>query len=329
MIHLFAKHRLLSLLIIILATWLIVGFLGSGFLSTSTASVVLSNSLILLCVSVGGMIVILTKNIDVSCGSILGLSAVTLGLALNNGISLAPAIALCLLLGTGAGLINGLLVNRLGIPSIIATLGTLGLFRGLMLIMTGGQWIEQLPKSLKSLASNIVPSISPLTIATALAVIMIAFALRTRRGQYFYATGDNRIAARHLGLPVNRIEIFAFMISGFMAALAGVIFSAQIGFIPNQAGSAIELKAIAANVLGGISLLGGSGSILGVILSVMFLTSIDSALVFLKIPAYWNDLIAGAILLIILLIDGRVRLFIDRVLRQKRYQVISKTESAS
>ena len=100
---------------------------------------------------------------------------------------------------------------------------------------------------------------------------------------------------------------------------AGIVFAAQIGFIPNQAGSGIELKAIAANVLGGVSLLGGVGSAVGVFVAVIFLTAIDSALVFLRIPAFWNDFIAGAILLLVIFVDGRVRMAVNARIRAKRY----------
>jgi AI-2 transport system permease protein len=268
------------------------------------------------------MIVILTRNIDVSCGSVLGLSAAVLGLSLNAGVSLPLAIAFCLAIGAAAGAFNGLMVAYLGIPSIVATLGTLGLYRGIMLVLTGGRWIEDLPQDLKALAVNLGFGFSALTIVVLTLVAFTWIVLRrTRFGRYFYAVGDNYAAAHHLGVPVKLVQFSAFVAMGVCAALAGLVFAAQIGFIPNQAGNGVELKAIAVNVLGGVSLLGGSGSVAGVFTAAIFLTSIDSALVFLKIPAFWNDFIAGAILLIVLLLDGRIRLLIDRRIRARRYAV--------
>jgi AI-2 transport system permease protein len=270
-------------------------------------------------IALGVFPVILTRNIDVSGGSVLGLSAVTLGLSLNAGIAMPIAIAMTLGAGLAAGAANGALVAILGVPSIVATLGTLGLFRGVMLIATGGEWIEELPETLKALGAKSLGGLSVMGICAGLVIIAVWAFLRSRRGRWVMVVGDNRAAARHLGLPVKRIEFLAFVWGGGMAALAGITFASQIGFVPNQAGTGIELRAIAALVLGGISLLGGVGSVAGVVIGVIFFTSIDTALVFLKIPAYWNDLIGGAMLLTVLLIDGRLRIALEARDRAARY----------
>ncbi|MDQ0323204.1 AI-2 transport system permease protein [Pararhizobium capsulatum DSM 1112] len=312
----------MTLLLILVVAYVAIGATAPGYLSGATASTVLSSSLVLMLISLGTMVVILTRNIDVSSGSVLGLSAAVLGLSVNAGVGLPMAIALCLFTGVAAGAFNGLMVAYLGIPSIVATLGTLGLYRGIMLVMTGGRWIEDLPQGLKALAGNLGFGFSALTVVVVVLIVGLwLFLRRTRFGRFFYAVGDNKAAAHHLGVPVRRVQFFAFVATGLCAALAGIVFSAQIGFIPNQAGNGIELKAIAVNVLGGVSLLGGTGSVAGVVAAVIFITSIDSALVFLKIPAYWNDFIAGALLLSVLLLDGRIRQVIHRRIRARRYAV--------
>lgn len=322
MLDLFAKNRVATLILVLALAYAAIGAAAPGYLSGATLSSVLSSSLVLMLISLGNMIVILTRNIDVSSGSVLGLSAAVLGLSLNAGMSLPLAIAACLLTGAVAGAFNGLMVAYLGIPSIVATLGTLGLYRGIMLVMTGGRWIEDLPQGLKALASNLGFGFSSLTVVVLALVVLTWIGLRkTRFGRFFYAVGDNKAAAHHLGVPVRRVQFAAFVATGICSAIAGLVFAAQIGFIPNQAGNGIELKAIAVNVLGGVSLLGGTGSVAGVFAAVIFITSIDSALVFLKIPAYWNDFIAGALLLSVLLLDGRIRQLIDRRIRARRYAV--------
>ena len=322
MLDLFARNRVATLLAVLAVAYLSIGAMAPGYLSGTTVSLVLSSSLVLMLVSLGTMIVILTRNIDVSSGSVLGLSAAVLGLSLNAGFGLPMSIVFCLLTGLVAGAFNGLLVAILGIPSIVATLGTLGLYRGIMLVLTGGRWIEDLPQGLKALAASVGFGLSSLAILVLLLVAAAWLVLkRTRFGRSFYAVGDNAAAAHHLGVPVRRVRFLAFVGAGLGAALAGRVFSAQIGFIPNPAGNGIELKAIAVNVLGGVSLLGGTGSVLGVFSAVIFITSIDSALVFLKIPAYWNDFIAGALLLGVLLLDGRIRQLIDRRIRARRYAI--------
>lgn len=125
--------------------------------------------------------------------------------------------------------------------------------------------------------------------------------------------------ARQLGVRTEAIRIVAFSLNGCMAALAGIVFASQIGFIPNQTGTGLEMKAIAACVLGGISLLGGSGAIIGAVLGAWFLTQIDSVLVLLRIPAWWNDFIAGLVLLAVLVFDGRLRCALERNLRRQKY----------
>ncbi len=319
MLNWIARDRVATLLLVTIAVLLAVGVAAPGFLAPSTASMIWSNGLVLMLIALGVFPVILTRNIDVSGGSVLGLSAVTLGLSLNAGIAMPIAIAMTLGAGLAAGAVNGVLVAVLGVPSIVATLGTLGLFRGVMLIATGGEWIEELPETLKALGAKSLGGLSVMGICAGLVIIAVWAFLRSRRGRWVMVVGDNRAAARHLGLPVKRIEFLAFVWGGGMAALAGITFASQIGFVPNQAGTGIELRAIAALVLGGISLLGGVGSVAGVVIGVIFFTSIDTALVFLKIPAYWNDLIGGAMLLTVLLIDGRLRIALEARDHAARY----------
>ncbi|ABA81106.1 autoinducer 2 ABC transporter permease LsrC [Rhodobacter sphaeroides] len=315
-----ARDRVATLFIVTVLVLLAVGAAAPGFLSVRTAGIIWSNGLVLMLVALGIFPVILTRNIDVSGGSVLGLSAVTLGLTLNQGLPLPLASAAAVGTGILAGALSGLLVAVLRVPSIVATLGTLGLFRGVMLIATGGEWIEDLPEDLKALGAKSFAGLSVMGMVTAAAIVAVWLFLRSRRGGWVFVTGDNRAAAHHLGLPVKWIEFLVFVWGGAMYALAGIAFAAQIGFVPNQAGSGIELRAIAALVLGGVSLLGGVGTVAGVVIGVIFFTSIDTSLVFLRIPAYWNDLIGGAMLLAVLLIDGRLRIALEARDRAARYR---------
>lgn len=258
--------------------------------------------------------------LDVSVGSITGMCAVLLGMLLNAGYSLPVACVATLLLGLLAGFFNGVLVAWLKIPAIVATLGTLGLYRGIMLLWTGGKWIEGLPAELKQLSVPLLLGVSAIGWLTIILVAFMAWLLaKTAFGRSFYATGDNLQGARQLGVRTEAIRIVAFSLNGCMAALAGIMFASQIGFIPNQTGTGLEMKAIAACVLGGISLLGGSGAIIGAVLGAWFLTQIDSVLVLLRIPAWWNDFIAGLVLLAVLVFDGRLRCALERNLRRQKY----------
>ncbi|HIE8502451.1 TPA: autoinducer 2 ABC transporter permease LsrC [Klebsiella pneumoniae] len=314
------KNRELSAFFAIVALFVVLVALNPAYFSLQTLAMIFASSQILCLLALGATLVMLTRNIDVSVGSTVGLCAIAAGVALNNGYGLATAIAFALAIGALAGAFNGLLVVGLRIPAIVATLGTLGLYRGVMLLWTGGKWIEGLPDSLKSLSEPAFLGVSPLGWLVLALLLAGGWLLsRTAFGRDFYAVGDNLAAARQLGVAVNRTRMLAFTLNGMLAACAGIVFAAQIGFVPNQTGSGLEMKAIAACVLGGISLLGGTGTLLGAFLGAFFLTQIDTVLVLFRLPAWWNDFIAGLVLLGVLVLDGRLRQALARHQRALKY----------
>ncbi|QHW95474.1 autoinducer 2 ABC transporter permease LsrC [Klebsiella variicola] len=314
------KNRELSAFFAIVALFVVLVALNPAYFSLQTLAMIFASSQILCLLALGATLVMLTRNIDVSVGSTVGLCAIAVGVALNNGYGLATAIAFALTIGALAGAFNGLLVVGLRIPAIVATLGTLGLYRGVMLLWTGGKWIEGLPDSLKSLSEPAFIGVSLLGWLVLALLLAGGWLLsRTAFGRDFYAVGDNLAAARQLGVAVNRTRMLAFTLNGMLAACAGIVFAAQIGFVPNQTGSGLEMKAIAACVLGGISLLGGTGTLLGAFLGAFFLTQIDTVLVLFRLPAWWNDFIAGLVLLGVLVLDGRLRQALARHQRALKY----------
>ncbi len=313
------KNRELSAFFAIVALFVVLVALNPAYFSLQTLAMIFASSQILCLLALGATLVMLTRNIDVSVGSTVGLCAIAVGVALNNGYGLATAIAFALAIGALAGAFNGLLVVGLRIPAIVATLGTLGLYRGVMLLWTGGKWIEGLPDSLKSLSEPAFIGVSPLGWLVLALLLAGGWLLsRTAFGRDFYAVGDNLAAARQLGVAVNRTRMLAFT-QRYAGGLRRIVFAAQIGFVPNQTGSGLEMKAIAACVLGGISLLGGTGTLLGAFLGAFFLTQIDTVLVLFRLPAWWNDFIAGLVLLGVLVLDGRLRQALARHQRALKY----------
>ncbi|AFF25166.1 autoinducer 2 ABC transporter permease LsrC [Pasteurella multocida] len=291
---------------------------GSGF-HLQTLAMIFNSAQIVILLAIGATFVTLTRNIDVSVGSTMGLCAVIAGSLLNAGFG-ASAFVITLCCGLLAGLFNGILVTLLRIPAIVATLGTLGLYKGIMLLITGGKWIEGLPQDLKTLSAPAFLHISPIGwLLLGLIGLTYFFLTKMKAGRDFYAVGDNLQGALQLGVRVNQVRIAAFAINGTMAALAGIVFASQIGFVPNSTGNGLEMKAIAACVLGGISLLGGAGNIIGAVLGAYFLIQIDSILVLLKVPAYWNNFVAGLVLLAVLVFDGRIRVMINNNIKLQRY----------
>jgi AI-2 transport system permease protein len=305
------KAREVSIIILIIAFIGTVGAINSKFVSGNSLLLLVSSSIILLILAVGQSFVLLTAEIDVSVGSTMGISAAVCGLLLTNGVSGWLAALVALFVGIFAGVFNGIGVACLKIPAIIMTLGTLGILRGLMIILTGGEWIEDIPNYFKKLSSADFIGL-PLPVWIGLILLIAAFLVLklTKIGRYFYAVGDNAEGARLIGIPVSRIRVLAFVLSGFSASIAGIIFVMNIGFIPNQTGNGMELQVIAAAVLGGVSLNGGLGTVFGAGLGAIFLTAINSSLIYLKIPAYWNNAISGFLLLLIVISDSRFQSYL-------------------
>ncbi|MGE7632318.1 ABC transporter permease subunit [Bacillus paramycoides] len=294
-----------SIIILLLLYIAFVGVMNPSFVQFSSLSLIMKSSVILVILAIGQSFVLFTKNIDVSVGSSMGLSAAVCGMLLTDGYSTFISIFAAIILGALIGLVNGIGVTKFRVPAIIMTLGMLGIIRGAMLIFTGGKWIEDIPNEYKQISSIMMLGI-PITVWTVLIILLLLyfFLMKVQIGRYFYAVGDNEDGARLIGIPVDEVKIFAFIISGISAGLAGCIFVMNIGFVPNQTGTGIELQVIAAAVLGGIHLKGGTGSIFGAALGALFLEVISSSLVFLKIPAFWNSAISGFLLLLIIILDS-------------------------
>ncbi|ENB9402003.1 TPA: ABC transporter permease subunit [Bacillus cereus] len=294
-----------SIILLLLIYIAIVGMINPSFIQFSSLSLLMKSSVILVVLAIGQSFVLFTKNIDVSVGSSMGLSAAVCGMMLTNEYSASLSIFAAITLGTIIGFVNGIGVAMFRVPAIIMTLGMLGIVRGAMLIFTGGKWIEDIPNDFKQLSSIVILGL-PITVWFVLIILLLLyfFLRKVPFGRYFYAVGDNEDGARLIGIPVNKVKVCAFIISGISAALAGCIFVMNIGFISNQTGTGLELQVIAAAVLGGIHLKGGTGSLFGAALGALFLETISSSLVFLKIPAFWNNAISGFLLLLIIILDS-------------------------
>lgn len=300
------KARELSILLLMVAYIILVGTFNHEFVTGDTLSLLVKASVILLVMAIGQSFVLFTSNIDVSVGSIMGLSAAICGVLLTSGYNVWAVTVIVLITGAIIGLINGVGVAFLKIPSIIMTLGMLGIIRGCMLIYTKGMWIEDIPNYYKKLSGLKLLGLNfPVWIAFIVIFFTHLFLKKIKFGRYFYAVGDNKDGARLVGIPVGKVQLLAFMLSGISAAIAGMVFVMNIGFVPNQTGSGLELQVIAAAVLGGVSLTGGLGSVVGASLGAVFFTVINTSLIYMKIPAYWNNALSGLLLLLIVVGDSK------------------------
>lgn len=300
-LKIFIKNPELLILSLMAIYFLTIGIINPDFLSFNTIVRILFNAIILFFITLGVSIVITTKHVDVSVGSLLGLSATLGGTVLNSTGSIP--LLLIVTLGTGilGGLLNGIGVAFLGVSAIIMTLGTMGMFRGLLISFTGGSWIQTVPEFYMEY-SKIKFLGLPAMIWFAFIILIITWYLftKTRYGRYFYAVGNNSRGALLQGIPADLITVLSFVISGFFAGIAALVYISQIGAIPNMAGTGMETEAIAAAVIGGVSLSGGKGNPIGAALGAILIQTINYSLVYLKLPGYWNSFISGFMLLSII-----------------------------
>ena len=302
------KSREFLVLALLAAMILAVSTVNTAVLRPITLINIVNSSLFLMLIAIGQMFVVMTRGIDVSVGAIAGLAAVIFGLALNAGIPLPIAMLCALATGLVCGCVNAAGIVFIGVPPIIMTLGTLGAYRGLMRVLTGGSWIESIPQTIKALAVTRYLSVPLMVWAVAVLVVVLAILLsRIKAVRNFYAVGDNREGAYLLGIDVRTTEFTAYALAGLFSGAAAIVFAGQIGFVPMQTGSGQELKAIAAVVLGGVSLMGGTGSIWSAVIGAVFLTAVDSMMIFLKVPGSWNNAVAGGVLLAVVVSDYLIR----------------------
>lgn len=252
--------------------------------------------------------VIATGGIDLSVGSILGLTAILTGVFWQNvGMPLPAAAAAAIAVGTLAGFVNGAIITRFGVPPLIATLATLALYRGLAEGISQARSVRGYPDWFYVLGQGEVLSVpTQLWILAAAAVVASIILAYTRWGRTVYAIGSNEVASRFSGLSVERTKLALYTASGFAAAVAGVIFVSRVSTTRSDMGTGIELDAITAVVLGGTSIFGGRGSYAGTIVGALILRVLDTLLTLMRMPEGMRVLLFGLIILIVTAIYVRL-----------------------
>jgi rhamnose transport system permease protein len=250
--------------------------------------------------------VIVTGGIDLSVGSILGMTAILLGVFWKNlGLPLPLAIFLALVVGTLAGFLNGLIITRFRVPPLIATLGTLALYRGIAEGVSQARSIRGYPEWFYVLGQGDVLGVpTQLWIFAVVAVLAAVVLGYTTWGRTTYAIGSNEVAARFSGLPVDRTKILIYAASGLAAAIAGVIFVSRVSTTRSDMGTGIELDAITAVVLGGTSIFGGRGTIIGTLLGLILIQALKNGLSLAGVKSDGTVVLIGAVLILTILISN-------------------------
>ena len=310
-----------TLLVLLLVFTVILGAsLSEQFLTGDNLSFATSDLMEKAIMALGLTLVILAGEIDLSVASVLGLSSAIVGGLVSSGAPLALAIAAALAAGAVCGLFNGLLVARLGLPSLVVTLGTLALYRGLAFVVLGDEPVSNFPEGFTSFGFESVPgTLIPWTsiLFVVLAIITFFVLHRSWIGREIYAVGNNAEAARFSGIDVDRLRIGLFVTSATLAALAGVVFTARFASARPDNGVGFELDVIAAVLLGGVSIFGGRGTLIGVILGLFLIGGLRNALGLADVGAERQSIVVGSLLIVSVIGTNALLQVQERVARRR------------
>jgi rhamnose transport system permease protein len=321
------RSRELSIFLVLVAVVVVATAKSSSFLFSADGwRNFLLNPSILLLLAVGQAVVIITRNVDLSVGSVMALTAYLTGRLFieQPGLPIVAVFGIGILAGAVLGLVNGALVAYGNVPALVITLGTLYIYRGIMLTWAGSDRINagDLPADFLSLGTKSVLTIPLLTIIAMVVLVVVGYYLYTARGgREFYAIGSDPAAAVLYGLNVKRRILAAFILSGALAGLAGVLYTARYGTVSSSVGTGIELQAVAAVVIGGVAIFGGSGTVWGAAIGAFLLVTINRALPSLGIEDFWQRAVVGALIL------GAIVL--DRVLAARQARKLAEAREIS
>ena len=288
----------LALVLLIVVTAVV----NPRFLSAQSVKDLLLGSTILAILATGQAIVVITRNVDLSVGSVLGLSAFATGslFVAAPGTPIPVAVVLGMVLGAVLGAVNGVLIAAARVPALVVTLGTLYVFRGIDYTWATGKQINaaDMPSAFLRMGTQAVLGVPVLALFAVVVLVIAGYYMRSfRSGRELYAIGSEPAAARLSGIPVGRRIFGAFVVSGALAGLAGVLHAARFGTLDANAGINSELNVVAAVVVGGVAIFGGSGSVYGAALGAVLLTTIGAALPVLGVSPFWQRAAVGALIL--------------------------------
>ena len=302
---------------------LVLALIAIVVLGTTVSSAFLTKgNLFYLCISIGEVaimtlpltLIVITGEIDLSVASILGLSSAMLGYLVSHGWPMWRCFLVVILLGAAAGIFNGVLITRLGLPSLAVTIGTLTLYRGIAIILLGPNTISNFPLSYTSIGINPVGSSFlswSVLVFLILAVIFGTVLHFTPFGRSLYAIGSNQEAALFAGIRVKRTKLMLFVVSGLVCAAAGVLYTFRLSTAVQDNGLGLELSVVAIVLLGGVSIFGGKGSIVGVVLAVFVFAGLQNALFLSNFPDRALGIVTGGLLLLSVLIPN-ISSFVER-----------------
>jgi ribose transport system permease protein len=305
------KHRIISVLekngiyIGFLLIFILFSFSSRYFFDLNNIKNIVVQSSIVAIIAIGMTMVILTGGIELSVGSVVALSSMVSAIIISKlGVPVGISVLIGILVGALAGLTNGFIISYGNVPAFITTLGMMGFARGLALFLTGGRPIAELPLSYEALASSTVLGIPVFIIYTVIAYGLAWVYLNLcKGGRYIYAIGGNRDSARLSGINVKFHETMAYVVCGLASGSGGVLLTARLNYATPTAGSGFEMDAIAAAVIGGTSLAGGQGNILGTLLGAILIGMLKNGLTLMNVSSYLQQMIIGVVIVLAVFFD--------------------------
>ena len=313
------KSREFILAVVLAAGIALIGIYQPVFVEWDNLSDMLTETSVLFMMALAQMVVILTRGIDLSVAANLALSGFLAALVSQYypGVPLVLMILAGVLSGLVLGMVNGALVAVLGIPSIVVTLGTLAVYRGMIIIIAGGDQVNasEMGVTFQNFPKEIFLGLTtPIWIAIVVSALFWVFLNMTRTGRGLYAVGGNPVAARYCGIDQRRQELLVYVIAGAVSGLCGYLWVARYGVAYSEIANGYELTVIAACVIGGVSIGGGVGSVAGTLLGALFLGIVNTALPVLQITPFWQMAISGAVILAAVVINARAERRPDKLI---------------
>ena len=313
------KSREFILAVALAVAVVVIGIYQPVFVEWENLSDMLTETSVLFMMAMAQMVVILTRGIDLSVAANLALSGFLAALVSQYypALPLVLMILVAILSGLVFGMVNGALVAVLGIPSIVVTLGTLAVYRGMIIIIAGGDQVNasEMGVSFQAFPKDVFLGVTtPIWIAIVVSILFWVFLSLTRTGRGFYAVGGNPIAARYCGIDQGWQEFLAYSISGAVSGLCGYLWVARYGVAYSEIANGYELTVIAACVIGGVSIGGGVGTVPGALLGALFLGIVNTALPVLQITPFWQMAISGAVILAAVVINARAERRPDKLI---------------
>lgn len=319
------QHEQFTLILTFMVLCILMTFLSDKFLTQGNILNVFRQASQIGVCAIGMTMVILLGGIDLSVGSVQGLAGVAAVIVLNKTGNIVLAVAAGILVGAAIGLINSLIITKMNITPLICTLGTMSIISGTALVATNAVSFQVTDKTYMNIGIGRVGSIPiPVLILIALIIIFYFVLNHTVYGRYIYAIGGNKESAALAGIPVDKIIIITYTISGMLTGLAAVILSARMGSGQPTAGTGFEMSVIAAVIIGGVSLSGGRGSLGGAMIGVMTLYVLTNGMVLMDVSSFWQDIMRGALIILAVYVDEKRKLRTAKKLTQARFAVSAK-----